>query len=68
MSDVFLWDVASGRRVWAFGGEFGEVNALAFAPDGKTLLYCDLESVGLIDAATGRLARVVRRTTRTPRR
>ena len=42
----------------------GIVTSLAFAPDGKSLSVCDYGQLSLIDAATGKTTRVLKRTTR----
>jgi RNA polymerase sigma factor (sigma-70 family) len=68
LSDVRLWEIATGKLLWAFEGELGEVNSLAFSPDGRMLVYCDMQSVGMIDAQTGRIERILKTTTMTPRR
>jgi WD40 repeat protein len=34
---VFLWDVATGKRLHDFPGHQGRVSAVAFSPDGKVL-------------------------------
>jgi RNA polymerase sigma-70 factor (ECF subfamily) len=67
VSEVRLWDIATGKLLWVFEGELGEVAGLAFAPDGRTLVYCDHEAVGVIDVATGKLVCTLARTTRRPR-
>jgi hypothetical protein len=41
--------------------------SLAFAPDGKTLVYCDNDAVGVINVETGKLERALMTTTRIPR-
>ena len=53
-SEVRLWDIATGKLLWTVEGEQGVVRGLAFAPDGKTLVYCDDVAVGVIDVQTGR--------------
>ncbi len=67
LSDIRMWEIATGKLLWAFEGELGEVNALSFSPDGKTLAYCDLQSVGMIDVQTGQLQQILKSTTLTPR-
>jgi WD40 repeat protein len=53
-SSLLLWDVATGKEVRRFDARAGEVHALAFAPDGKTLAYAgDGGTVGLWDPAAG---------------
>jgi outer membrane protein assembly factor BamB len=66
-SELRLWNIATGKPVWTFEGERSEVNSLAFAPDGKTLVYCDEAGVGIIDVETGKLERELTKTTLTPR-
>ena len=68
VSEVRLWECAMGMLLWTFEGERGEVNSLAFAPDGKTLVYCDQDGVGVIDTKTGKLERTLTKTTLTPRK
>ena len=63
-----LWDSATGKLMWTFEGERGEVNSLAFAPDGRTLVYCDQDGVGVIDTKTGKLERTLTKATLTPKR
>jgi WD40 repeat protein len=63
---VILWDLASGTERWSIR-ERGEVRALAFAPDGKTLVVGggpeysskkgDNPFLVMLDAATGGNAR-----------
>lgn len=67
LSDIRLWEIATGKPLWAFEGELGEVNSLAFSPDGKTLTYCDSQSVGMIDVHTGKLERILKTAILTPR-
>ena len=68
LSEIKLWDIATGRLRWTYEGELGEVNSLAFSPDGTALVYCDHRAVGMIDVPTGKLDRILRKTTLTPRR
>jgi WD40 repeat protein len=37
LSDIYLWDLESGREVEVLRGHTGQVRSLAFAPDGLTL-------------------------------
>ena len=67
VSEVNLWVIATGKLLWTFEAEAGDLNALAFAPDGKAVAYADQEAIGLIDVQTGRRTRTLQRTTRTPR-
>jgi RNA polymerase sigma factor (sigma-70 family) len=66
-SEVRLWDAADGKLLWTVEGESGIVRGLAFAPDGKTLVYCDDAVVGVIEVETGKLKRTLTKTTLTPR-
>ena len=66
-SDVRLWEIATGKALWAFEGELGVINSLAFSPDSKTLAYCDDHSVGMIDVQTGKLERILETAILTPR-
>ena len=68
VSEVRLWDIATGSLIWTFEGKMGEIASLAFAPDGKTLAYCDLDAVGVINVETGKLERTLTKTTRNPRK
>ena len=67
-SEVRLWDAADGKLLWSVEGESGVVRGLAFAPDSKTLVYCDDEAVGVIDVKTGKIERTLTKTTLTPRK
>jgi RNA polymerase sigma factor (sigma-70 family) len=58
-SEIRLWDIATGKLQWTVEGEEGIVRGLAFAPDGKMLVYCDDRAVGIIDVHTGRIERAV---------
>ncbi len=54
---VFLWDVATGQEISPVPHHHGEVNSLAFAPDGKLLATGSSDrTVGLWEPQTGRLA------------
>lgn len=59
LGELFVWDVASGKRRGTLDKEVGAISALAFAPDGKTLLVA-LETgegkpaVLLVDPASGK--------------
>jgi WD40 repeat protein len=63
---VNLWDSTTGKLLWAVDGELGTVRSLAFAPDGKTLSYCDDRVIGVIDVATGKTVRILVRSTLKP--
>ncbi len=56
-SEIKLWDIATGKLVRTIDGERGVVRSLAFAPDGKTLVYCDDSTVGIINVQTGNIDR-----------
>jgi RNA polymerase sigma factor (sigma-70 family) len=58
-SELRLWDIATGKLVWTLDGGQGVVRGLAFAPDGKTLVYCDDRAVGIVDVQTGRIERAL---------
>ncbi len=58
-SELRLWDIATGRLVWTVAGEQGVVRGVAFAPDGKTLVYCDDRAVGIVNVQTGRIERAL---------
>jgi RNA polymerase sigma factor (sigma-70 family) len=66
-SEVRLWEVVTAKLLWVFEGEAGVVRGLAFAPDGKTLVYSDNATIGVIDAQTGKLVSTTARTTLRPR-
>jgi WD40 repeat protein len=53
---VFLWDVATGKEVSPFPRHYGEVKAVAFAPDGKLLATGSADcTIGLWEPGTSRL-------------
>jgi RNA polymerase sigma factor (sigma-70 family) len=57
---LYLWDVATGKRVREFPGQSDFIRGLAFSPDGKFLAStCQDKSrkVRLWDVATGKLVR-----------
>jgi WD40 repeat protein len=60
VSEVRLWDAATGDLSWTVEGEFGTEYsmALAFSPDGETLVFCDNEHVEARDVRSGKLRRV----------
>ena len=64
---ALMWNIATGDLLWVFEGESGEIGSLAFAPDGKALVYCDHDAVGVIDVQTGKIAHTLVRTSLTPR-
>ena len=59
VSETRLWDVATGERLWTSEGDLDSVTSLAFAPDGKSLVRCDDETVAVIDASTGKVLRTL---------
>ncbi len=63
-SEVRAWDVATGKAVWIAEGECNAASSLSFAPDGRSLAFCDQEYVYIIDAQTGRLRQIVMETKR----
>jgi WD40 repeat protein len=40
-----LWDPASGKEMATFGGDQGQITALAFSANGRTLASADVEAV-----------------------
>jgi WD40 repeat protein len=58
MSEVVMWNVATGDLVWTAIGDLGGVHSMAFSPDGKSLVFCDNEHVEARDAKTGKIQRV----------
>ena len=63
-SEVRLFDVATGRMTWTAEGASEAATSLAFAPDGKSLGFCDSEHVYLLNASNGKLMNVLMETTR----
>jgi RNA polymerase sigma factor (sigma-70 family) len=54
-SYLSIWDIASGRQVHRFFGQYGGTSALVFAPDGKTFASAGGETVVRTwDPASGR--------------
>ena len=50
-----IWDVASGKQVWAATGHTGAITAVAWSCDGKRIATSSFDkSVRLWDAATGK--------------
>jgi WD40 repeat protein len=52
-SELKLWDARTGDWQRTIEGGIGEVNSLAFSPDGKRIVCCDHEAMTLIDTRTG---------------
>ena len=67
-SEIRLWDIPTGQLMRTVEGEQGTIRGLAFAPDGKTLVYCDDSAVGVVDVHTGRIERSLTKTNLTPQR
>jgi WD40 repeat protein len=65
-AEVRLWDIATGKLIWAIKAGKLEVLSLTFAPDGKTLVYCDHDGVFEIDVQAGKIARTISLTTPIP--
>ncbi|MGB6538255.1 MAG: WD40 repeat domain-containing protein, partial [Xanthobacteraceae bacterium] len=54
---VKLWNLSTGALVRTFLGHTGEVLGVAFAPNGRAALSCDLKVIKLWDVASGALLR-----------
>jgi WD40 repeat protein/uncharacterized caspase-like protein len=50
---IKLWDVAGGNELHTLSGHSGEVGAVAFSPDGKTLASTSSDGIKLWDVASG---------------
>jgi hypothetical protein len=50
-------DIATRRLAWAIEGDWDTVRGLAFAPDGKSIVYADARVIGLIDVRNGKIER-----------
>ncbi len=50
---VRVWEVASGREVSMISGQIGEIHAMAFFPNSRTLAVAGVGPVGLWDFETG---------------
>jgi WD40 repeat protein len=58
---IHLWDAGTGKELKTFEGHEGEVTALTFSPDGKSLLSGGSDrTVRLWDVGTGKERRVLR--------
>jgi len=50
-----LWELASGKELWSFTEHSGQINSVAFSPDGRFALSDSLDNaLKLWDAATGK--------------
>jgi WD40 repeat protein len=55
LGEVKLWDIGSGKERARFQGHIGNLRAVAFSPDGKTLASGSMDqTVSLWDVATGK--------------
>jgi WD40 repeat protein len=52
---IKLWDLGTGKEKGRIRGEFHTIRALAYTPDGKTLVAADFTTVFFLDVATGRI-------------
>jgi hypothetical protein len=57
---VKLWDTATGREVFTLRGHTAAVDALAFSPDGRRIVSCDIENTARVWDATPLPAKVLR--------
>lgn len=57
---VRVWDVATGRELRSFAGDFIGVKPLAFSQDSKLLACGMLREIKVWEVATGREARVLK--------
>ena len=62
-----LWNMIEAKEVATLKGENGPIRSVSFEPDGKTLVYCDVDAVGVINVETGKLERHANKTTLKPR-
>ena len=58
--EIWVWDLASGTRLYRLPGQTGISTKVAFSPDSKTLLTNSDSALRLWDAATGQQLRVFR--------
>lgn len=56
-SEIYVWDLATGKLVRKFGKRRGDTWALALSPDGRNVLASDREQIGLWELETGKLLR-----------
>jgi WD40 repeat protein len=54
VSEIRLWDLATGRHLSTFEGNLDTVRGLAFRPDGKSIVFGDAASIVVVDLATMR--------------
>jgi RNA polymerase sigma factor (sigma-70 family) len=52
VSEVRLWDIATGQLLSTVEGDLDTVRGLAFQPDGKSIVYADAASIGRIELGT----------------
>jgi WD40 repeat protein len=56
---IHLWDTATGKQKGQFAGRAGEVRALLFSSDGKTLIFAAPWAILAWDVASGREVRKI---------
>jgi WD40 repeat protein len=61
-AELKLWDAATGKELWYLHGAPGDLWSIAFAPDGKSLVSTDPDSVRLTDAESGKITKVLAKT------
>ena len=54
MSEARVWDVASAQLRYSLVGRGGQINSMAFSPDGQWLVRCDNESLICEELGGGR--------------
>ena len=54
MSEARVWDIASAQLRYSLVGRGGQINSMAFSPDGKWLVRCDNESIVCDELGGGR--------------
>ena len=52
-SEMRTWDAQTGELLRTIEGPLSTVSSLAFSPDGRMILSCDMEEVRLTETATG---------------
>ncbi len=60
VSEVRLWDITTGRRLWTVEGDWETIRGLAFTPDGQSIVYGDARVIGVIDARPGKIQRTIK--------